>query len=197
MTRWFSIPAAPHLGLLLSALSVCAGCHQDMRDQPRYEGLEPSVFFADGKSARHPVPGTVARGYLDADDPFRTGRDGTQLLTKIPGEVDRAMLERGRERFNIFCAVCHARSGEGDGMIVLRGFKRPPSLHEDRLRQAPAGHFFDVITNGIGVMPHYRVQIAPEDRWAIVAYIRALQWSQNAGLEDVPERERAQLEGQP
>jgi len=172
----------------------CAGCHRDMHDQPRYEPLEASDFFADGQSARLPVPGTVARGQLNEDQALLTGKEGGQFVTQFPLEVDRALLERGRERFGIYCAVCHAATGEGDGMVVRRGFRRPPSYHIQRLRDAPPGHFFDVITNGFGAMPRFADRIEPQDRWAIVAYVQALQLSRNASIEDVPADERSSLE---
>lgn len=165
-----------------------------MRDQPRYEALEASTFFANGQSARPRVEGTIARGQLHENEPFHTGRDGDQFVSEIPSKIDRTLLLRGQERFNIYCAVCHARTGNGDGMIVRRGFRRPPSFHVQRLQDAPVGHFFDVMTNGFGAMPSYRVQVPPADRWAIVAYIRVLQMSQRATIEDVPPDERAKLE---
>jgi cytochrome c553 len=165
-----------------------------MHDQPRYEALEASDFFADGQSARLPVAGTVARGQLDEDEEFYTGKSQGELVLDPPVEVTRELLLRGQERFNIFCSPCHARTGMGNGMIVERGFRRPPSYHSERLRNAPAGHFFDVITHGFGAMPSYRVQLEPQDRWAIAAYIRVLQLSQNATLDDVPHSERNQLD---
>jgi mono/diheme cytochrome c family protein len=178
----------------LVVLAAAAGCHRDMQDQPRYETLEASEFFADGKSSRPLVPGTVARGRLQEDGALETGKQDGQLVERIPLKIEHALLERGQERFNIYCSVCHGRTGAGDGMIVQRGFRRPPSLHTDRLRSLPDGHFFDVITQGIGVMPSYRVQVPPRDRWAIVAYVRVLQMSQRASLDDVPAEERARLE---
>jgi len=183
------------LGVVLLACFL-AGCDLDvldMHEQPRYEPLEGSNFFGDGLSARPLVAGTVARGQLNADEGFYTGKQQGQLIAKLPLKLDRQLIERGRERFNINCSVCHGQTGVGNGMIVQRGYRRPPSLHIDRLRNAPAGHYFDVITNGFGAMPSYNVQIEPKDRWAIVAYIRALQLSQNATLEDVPPQERKQL----
>lgn len=184
--------------LLLAGFAVCAGCHQDMQNQPRYEALEKSGFFANDMSARPLVAGTVARGELKEDIAFQTGKDENgQFIAEVPLELDRALLERGQERFNIYCSPCHDRTGGGDGMIVQRGFKRPPSYHIERLRQAPAGHYFDVMTKGFGVMPSYAIQIEPRDRWAIVAYVRALQLSQNATLDDVPQDERPQLEEMP
>lgn len=165
-----------------------------MQDQPRYDPLEASDFFPDGQASRPLVAGTVARGQLHEDEAFYTGKVKDKLVAELPLDVDRALLERGRERFAIYCSVCHAPAGTGDGVIVQRGFRRPPSFHIERLRQAPAGHFFDVATRGFGAMPSYAVQIEPRDRWAIVAYIRALQLSQNARLDDVPADERARLE---
>lgn len=165
-----------------------------MANQPRHEPLEASPFFKDGRSARPPVPGTVARGQLREDQHLFTGKVNGQLATTFPFAVDRRVMERGHERFSIYCAPCHGALGDGRGMIVSRGFKQPPSLHLDRLREAPPGHFFDVISNGLGAMQDYSAQIKVEDRWAIVAYIRALQLSQNATLAEVPGAERARLE---
>jgi mono/diheme cytochrome c family protein len=184
--------------MLLAALVgcgvCCAGCHRDMHDQPRYEPLEASDFFPDGQSARLPVAGTIARGQLNENEALLTGKVGGQFVSELPIEVDRALLDRGRERFGIYCAVCHAATGEGDGMIVRRGFRRPPSYHIQRLREAPPGHFFDVITNGFGAMPRFADRIEPRDRWAIVAYVQALQLSRNATLDDVPAEDRAALQ---
>lgn len=179
--------------LLLTLLGFLAGCHSDMRDQPRYDTFEASDFFGDGLSARPLIPGTVPRGALKENEALNTGREKGQLLAQIPLTIDRALLERGRQRFDIFCAVCHAPTGTGNGMVVQRGFRQPPSYHIDRLRQAPAGHFFDVISHGFGTMPSYAVQIEPQDRWAIVSYIRALQFSQNASLKDLPLDEQRRL----
>ena len=182
---WLFLPA-----LLL----ISGGCHRDMRDQPRYEVLEASALFPNGQASR-PVPqGTVPRGHLQADEAFETGREGADFVATIPLKLDRALLDRGQERFNIYCSPCHGRTADGDGLIVRRGFRRPPSMHLDRLRQAPAGHFFDVMTRGFGAMPAYGHPIAPRDRWSIVAYIRALQLSQSAALSDVPADMRSSLE---
>lgn len=169
-----------------SCLVVVTGCRQDMHNQPKYRGLRPSAFFADGSSARPAVEGTVARGTLQEDQGFFTGKIDKVAVKELPFAVDEQLLDRGQERFNIFCTPCHDATGSGRGMVVQRGYKQPPSYHIDRLRQADAGHFFDVITNGFGVMPDHKVQIAPRDRWAIVAYIRALQLSQHAAAADVP-----------
>lgn len=186
----------PRAFALLAALVILAGCHRDMQDQPRYDTYEASTFFGDGMSARPPVEGTVARGQLNDDEPYDAGRENGQLIAALPARVavDKALLERGHERFNIYCSMCHSRLGDGNGMVVQRGFRKPPSYHIDRLREAPAGHFFDVITNGFGAMPSLKSQIPVHDRWAIVAYVRALQQSQDATLDDVPADERAKLE---
>lgn len=181
--------------MLLAFAAAAAGCRRDMFNQPYSKPLAPSDFFQDNHMASRPlVPQTVARGHLEADQAFYTGKIGTNLVATFPMPVTREMLERGRERFDIYCAPCHGRTGQGNGMIVQRGFPPPPSYHIDRLRQAPVGHFFDVITQGYGVMYSYAQRVEPADRWAIAAYIRALQLSRNAKLEDVPPEERAQLE---
>lgn len=183
--------------VVLLALAA-AGCRQDMHDQPRYTALQPSAFFGDGRSARPLPEGTVARGQLAEDTLFHTGRGpGGQFAREFPFPVTREVIERGRERYNVYCSVCHDRVGEGQGMIVRRGYRQPPSFHIDRLRTEPAGHFFDVITNGFGAMPNYAVEVEPADRWAIVAYIRALQRSQRATVSDVPPEDRPRLEGVP
>jgi hypothetical protein len=162
--------------------------------QPRYRTFQESTFFADGLSARPLVAGTVARGQLRIDRLFFTGKSGDKLIDSIPlAQVDRAVLERGRERFNIFCSPCHDRAGDGRGMIVQRGFSPPPSFHEQRLRDAPSGHFFHVMTHGYGAMFSYASRVSPADRWAIVAYIRALQLSRHARLEDAAPEDRARL----
>ena len=184
------------LGWLCVAVAcVTSGsCKPQMGDQPKYEAYEASDFFPDGAAMR-PLPvHTVARGQLHADEVFFTGMRNGKLVAEIPGRITTAMIERGRERFNIHCAVCHGFTGTGDGMIVQRGFPLPPSFHSERLRAAPAGHFFDVMTRGYGVMYPYVSRVSPEDRWAIVAYVRAIQLSQNATLADVPEAERGKLE---
>jgi len=165
---------------------VLGGCRQKMANQPRYDPLEPSDFFTDGMSARPRVAGTVARGELSTDPFLDTGKIHGQLADGFPFAVTKEVLDRGEERFNIFCGQCHGRAGDGAGMIPSRGLRRPPSFHIDRLRTQPTGHFFDVMTNGFGAMPPYKTMIPPRDRWAIVAYIRALQLSQNATVADVP-----------
>jgi mono/diheme cytochrome c family protein len=174
-------------------LLLATACRQDMHDQPRYEPLERSTFFDDGRSARPFVEGTVARGHLKSDEHFYTGKVNGELVNALPFPATKEVLDRGHERYNIYCSPCHDRVGNGRGIIVQRGFRQPPSLHIDRLRQAPLGHFFDVMTNGFGTMYSYADRITPQDRWAIVAYIRALQMSQNATLDDVPVEERSKL----
>ncbi len=173
---------------LIAVLAACglSACRQDMHNQPKYRPLRAASFFPDGASARPMVEGTVARGTLQEDEAFFTGKVANALIAELPMPVDEAVLNRGEERFNIFCAPCHDRAGTGKGMVVQRGFRAPTSFHIDRLRQAPAGHFFDVMTNGLGAMPDYRAQVSPRDRWAIVAYIRALQLSQHATPADIP-----------
>lgn len=167
-----------------------------MADQPRYQPLQRSTFFGDERSARPLIPDTVARGHLDADAAFYTGKVGANLVDTLPLPLTLELLERGQERFNIFCSPCHDRTGSGNGMVVRRGFRHPPSYHIARLLQAPIGHFFDVMTHGFGAMPDYAAQVPPRDRWAIAAYIRALQFSQNARLTDVPPQERQRLPGE-
>jgi mono/diheme cytochrome c family protein len=157
-----------------------------MHDQPKYRGLRPSALFADGSSARPLVDGTVARGTLQEDEAFFTGRVNKVTVKELPFPVDEKVVDRGQERYNIYCTPCHGQTGAGNGMVVQRGFRPPPSFHSDRLRQADVGYYFDVMTNGFGAMPDYRAQISPRDRWTIVAYIRALQLSQHATAADVP-----------
>jgi mono/diheme cytochrome c family protein len=173
---------------------ILFACRQQMAEQPRYDPLEPSTFFADGQSARPPVAGTVAREEpLQNDTLLYSGKADGKLVDAFPFPVALDVMKRGQERFDIFCSPCHSRLGNGEGMIVRRGYTRPPSFHTDRLREAPAGYFFTVITNGFGAMPSYAVQIPPQDRWAIITYIRALQLSQHATLAEVPPEERQKL----
>ena len=157
-----------------------------MHNQPKYRPLRATTFFRDGSSARPIVEGTVARGTLQEDEAFFTGKVGGTLVSELPFSVDEQVLDRGQQRYNIFCTPCHDATGSGRGMVVQRGYRQPPSFHDDRLRAAPVGHFFDVMTNGFGVMPDYRAQVNPRDRWAIAAYIRALQLAQRASPSDVP-----------
>jgi mono/diheme cytochrome c family protein len=181
-------------GLRICFALLLAGCDlQDMYQQPKKEPLQPSAFFNDERSARPIEPGTVARGQLRTNKAFFAGQSGTNLVAEIPVPVPMQLLQRGRERFDIFCAPCHDLIGTGNGMIVQRGFRAPPSLHEERLRKAPAGHFYSVITGGFGKMPDYAAQVPPDDRWAIVAYIRALQLSQHAAIANLPAEDRQKI----
>jgi mono/diheme cytochrome c family protein len=192
--REFLRPGAlwiPILGLVF----LTGGCAPNMSRQPKYKPLAGSDFFADGSTARPPVEGTVARGRMRADERFFTGKINGVLVSRLPLTVTRSVLERGRERYDIFCSPCHGRIGDGSGMVAQRGLRQPPSYHIDRLREAPDGHFFDVMTNGFGAMPSYASRIAVEDRWAITAYVRALQLSQAAKIQDVPPAERPKLLG--
>ena len=181
------------MGLLLA----CAGCRQDMHVQPRYNPYDPTDFFEDGQSARLPVEGTVPRGELKLgpNELLYTGKVNGQPSEVFPFPATKEILQRGRERFNIYCSPCHGFSGDGDGMIVQRGFRRPPSFHEDRLRTSPVGHIFDVITNGQGVMYPYGYRVAPRDRWAIIFYVRALQLSRQASINDLPEADQKKMLG--
>jgi mono/diheme cytochrome c family protein len=165
-----------------------------MHDAPSYDPLQASPFFANGAASRMLVANTVARGQLREDEHFYAGRVKGQPATEFPMPVTLEVMERGRERFNVFCSPCHGRTGEGNGMIVQRGFRRPPSYHEERLRNAPVGYFFDVMTNGFGAMQDYAAQVPAADRWAIAAYIRALQFSQRATVADVPADRRGDLD---
>jgi len=187
--------------LMITLLLFGAGCRYDMQDQPRYEVYEKSDFFSDGRASRDLPEGTIARGFLREDKAFYTGKkegvtnvqaqtttdaSGNTVVTTFSDAVDEfpipvteELINRGQERYNIYCSVCHGPTGNGDGMIVRRGYTKPPTYHDDRLRNAPVGHFYDVITNGWGRMNGYAAQIPVADRWAIVAYIRALQIKQN------------------
>jgi mono/diheme cytochrome c family protein len=173
---------------------LAAGCRQDMHDQPRYEPLEASDFFNDGRASRPLVEGTVAQGPGPFDELLYTGKINGTLATVLPFPLTHELLERGQERYNIYCSPCHDRVGNGRGIVVLRGFRRPSAWHVDRLREVPIGYFFDVMTNGLGAMMDYAAQVTPRDRWAIAAYIRALQLSQHATLADVPVEERPRLQ---
>lgn len=172
---------------------TAVGCRQDMHDQPKYTPYRPASFFVDQRSARPPVEGTVPRGQLRDDELLETGKINDKISAVFPVPIDTRVMQRGRERYDIFCSPCHGLTGEGNGMVVQRGYRRPPSLHIDRLREALPGHVFDVITNGFGAMPDYAAQIPVADRWAITAYMRALQLSQHAAtLADLsPEAQRA------
>jgi mono/diheme cytochrome c family protein len=180
-------------GVLLVGLSL-AGCRQDMHDAPRYDPLEASTLLPGGTSAQPFVEGTVARGHLNDDELLYTGKVSGQPSADFPFAITKTDMDRGEERYNIYCAPCHDRTGNGNGMVVQRGFPQAASYHIDRLRQAPAGYIFDVITNGFGRMPDYKAQIEPADRWRIVAYIRALQLAHAATADDVPPAEMEKLQ---
>jgi hypothetical protein len=181
-------------GILLAACGIAwAGCNeellrQDMANQPKYRPQTPSDFFTDGRSERPLIENTVARGSI-ANDELIVPKDSNAF----PLPVNEALLERGEARYKIYCTPCHGLQGDGNGMIVDRGMKRPPSYHIDRLRQSPNGYYFDVITNGFGSMYSYSAQIPPKDRWAIIAYVRALQLSRNVKANDLPESIRAKV----
>jgi hypothetical protein len=181
------------LGMIVVLL---AGCRLDMHIQPKYLPYEPTTFFSDGRSERQPVPGTVARGQLRVDELLYSGTENGVEANRFPFPITRADLERGRERFNVYCTPCHDYTGSGHGMIVQRGFPQPPSYHIQRLREAPVGHFFQVMTNGFGAMYSYAARVDPADRWRIAAYIRVLQLSENAKIGDVPEADRSKLAAQ-
>ena len=173
------------------------GCRQDMHDQPKFEPLEATTVFANGAASRPMIEGTVARGQLRDDRLFYTGRTAEdQFVTELPVPLTRELLERGQTRFNAFCSPCHGRVGYGDGMVVQRGFKHPMSFHELRLRESPVGYFFQIMTNGFGDMSSYAAQIPVTDRWAIVAYIRALQLSQHAPVENLSAEDLERVEAE-
>ena len=191
-----SVPAVTTaLALATLALAGCGekGSYQLMAQAPRYEPLEGGDAVPYGAARRAPVPGAVARGRLDDDTLLTTGVVDGREADIMPFPASEALLERGRERFDIFCSPCHGRAGDGRGMVVLRGFQPPPSLHSDVLRGYPIGHFVNVMTHGYGAMPQYAKQISPRDRWAIAAYVRALQLSQHAPLADLPPDARARV----
>ena len=183
--------------LILLAAFIVAGCRRDMFDQPKSDPLKSSDFFEDHAASRPIPPHTISHGDLKTDEAFYTGMNGTNLVTDFPIQITREVLERGRQRYEINCVPCHGESGDGNGIVVARGFPAPPSYHIEHLRTAPIGHFFDVMTRGYGTMYSYANRVTPEDRWAIAAYIRALQLSQNATLADVPTNEIAKLQSPP
>ena len=179
---------APPARLALLALLGLTGaaCRQDMHNAPRVEAYEATDAFEDGRGPRPLVDGTVARGWLNDDEQLTTGKVDGKLVDEFPFPVTRDVLERGQQRFNAYCSPCHGQTGFGNGMIVQRGLKAPTSFHDERLRTSPVGYYYDVMTNGFGVMQDYRSQVEVKDRWAIAAYIRALQLSQRATVADVP-----------
>jgi mono/diheme cytochrome c family protein len=183
------------LALTVALALAAGGCTRDMKDQPKVKTFAASTFYDDGAASRPLPPGTVPRGFLREDKRLYAGLDENgKFVTQIPVTVDTALLQRGHQRFDIFCSPCHGRVGDGRGMIVQRGFKQPPTYHSDRLRGVRDGYIFDVITNGFGQMSSYASQVPPRDRWAIVAYVRALQLSQYVDTAKLPQPERTQIE---
>jgi mono/diheme cytochrome c family protein len=181
---------------VLSLLPL-AGCRNDMHDEPRYKPLAQSEFFGDHRSARPKIDGTVPRGYLRIDEARYTGKIGGEEIDQFPFPIAKVDIERGQGRFNIYCTPCHGRLGDGNGLVVQRGFRQPPSYYEDKLMRAPVGHFFDVMTNGFGAMPSYASRVEPDDRWRIAAYIRALQLSENVPITAIPPDQRQNLGAEP
>lgn len=184
-------------GLVVGAAFLPAGCarRMDMYDQPKLKSLDATTFFADGRASRDLPKGTIPRGWLREDRHLYTGMaDDTTLARTFPMPVTRSLLRRGRQRYDVYCTPCHDHVGAGRGMVVRRGFKQPPSFHQDRLREAPVGYLFDVMTNGFGVMSGYASQVPVQDRWAIAAYVRALQLSQNVPAADLGAADRTALE---
>jgi mono/diheme cytochrome c family protein len=179
------------------AFFTLTACRQDMHNEPRYKPLAESEFFADHRSARPMVEGTVARGHLRIDEARYTGKIDGEDIDQFPIPIAKADIERGETRFNIYCTPCHGRLGDGNGMVVLRGFRQPPSYYSDRLVNAPVGHFYDVISNGFGAMPSYASRVEPDDRWRVIAYIRALELSESASVNDVPPDQRQTLTVEP
>jgi mono/diheme cytochrome c family protein len=194
--RWACLPLA---------VFALTGCRQDMQDQPKFKPLGETSFFPDKRQSRPDLPHTVARGDLrDGDSEFYTGKstklgkDGKEADVDVfPITVDKELIERGHQRFDVFCSPCHGRLGNGLGMIVRRGFKQPPSYHTERLRTAPVGHFYDVMTNGYGAMYSYSAQTTARDRWAIASYIRVLQYSQNQKVDQLSAEAKAKLPAKP
>jgi mono/diheme cytochrome c family protein len=180
---------------LLPVLAFAAGCRQDMHDAPRYEAFEANATFADNRASRTAPAGTVARGWLRDDEALYTGKIAGQMVDEFPFAIGREELLRGQQRFNIYCTPCHGRLGDGNGMVVSRGLRQAASYHQDRLREEKLGYFYDVITNGFGAMQGYAEQIPVRDRWLIVAYVRTLQLSQHASVDDVPADRRGSLDG--
>lgn len=197
-----SSPAASARGGAVVGLMVLVGfaglgCRQDMHDQPRFKPLAKSDFFADGRASRPPVAGTVARGQLREDAWLYTGMSGGALAAELPVALDAELLQRGRERYQIFCTPCHGQTGRGDGIVVRRGYRKAASFHSERLRGEPVGYFFDTMTRGFGAMPDYAAQIPVRDRWAIAAYVKALQLSQYADASRLSPEQQRQLRAQP
>lgn len=187
------------LGIRVCAVAalaaLTAACRQDMHDQPKYTALQASSFFPDNSSARPLPAGTVARGQLREDALLYTGKVGDEPAAEFPFPLTPEVMARGRVMYEAHCSHCHGLTGGGDGMVVQRGFTKPPVLYDARFKEAPIGHFFDVITNGFGAMPDHAAQIKVRDRWAIAAYLRALQAGASGTVDDVPAAERDALDG--
>ncbi|MGB5660799.1 MAG: cytochrome c [Thermoanaerobaculia bacterium] len=181
--------------VMLAVALTSGACRQDMHDQAKYEPLEESSFFDNGMASRPLIEGTIAREMPTQETAFHTGRTpNDEFVTELPMELERALLDRGRSRFDAFCSLCHGQTGDGLGMIVRRGFKQPTSFHDQRLRESPVGYYFDVMSNGFGQMSSYASQIPAQDRWAIAAYISALQLSQNIPVDSLSAEEQQQLD---
>lgn len=187
---------------ILTAVIALSGCkvqkelfkiRKAMYDQQKFEPLEATEFFGDHRSSRELVPNTIPQGWLREDTHLYEGKVDGQVVSDFPFEVTEAVLHRGQERFNIYCSVCHGKAGYGDGMVVRRGYRQPPSYHIDRLRAATPGYIYGVVKNGFGVMAGYEDQIPVEDRWAIVAYVKTLQLSQHVSVNDLAEADKAKL----
>lgn len=198
MNRRFTVRGELILSLFLAAgvLLLVSGCRQDMHNQPKYVPYRSSEFFQDGLSERQQVVNTVARGELHEDGYLYTGKVGTKEGDRFPFPITQAVMERGRERYDIYCSPCHSRVGDGNGMIVKRGYRQAANFHDQKYASQTVGHYYDVISHGSGAMPDYAAQIEPPDRWAIAAYIRALQYAQNGTMADVPGDQRGQLKDQ-
>jgi mono/diheme cytochrome c family protein len=186
-----------HICVGVASLLALAGCRNDMHDQPKYKPLAGTDFFADHRASRPAVDGTVARGYLRIDDAHYTGKIGGEDIDLFPIQITKADIERGQSRFNVYCSPCHGRTGDGNGMVVLRGYRQAATYYSDKLMKAPVGHYFDVISNGFGAMPSYASRLDPDDRWRVIAYIRALQLSESAKVTDVPADKRQDLPVEP
>jgi mono/diheme cytochrome c family protein len=186
-----------HIAVAAALLLALTACRNDMHDQPRYKPLAASDFFSDHRSARPLVEDTVARGHLRLDDARYTGKIDGNDIDQFPIPIAKADIERGQNRFNVYCTPCHGRLGDGNGMVVLRGYRQAASYHTEKLVKAPVGHYFDVITNGFGAMPSYASRVTPDDRWRVIAYIRALQLSESAKIGDVPADKRQDLPVEP